>query len=386
MFYIEEIKLKDAEGLLTACGLTKPQGVDYTAGVFSMESGACGAGDGFEDGAFGKGRLAATGSLKGDMLQGIAVDPEFQGEDLTGKLLTHLIGAGRKRGFHSLYLFTKPEKTTQFIGLGFRLVAKAGPYAALLEWGEEGVKEYMDQLAAVRKQTESGVAASLSASGTGALVMNCNPFTKGHRYLIEYAAVRKRHVYVLAVEEDVSLFSFADRLEMLRRGTADLPNVTVIPGGRYAVSTLTFPSYFTGAENLAAAHAAMDGELFASCIAPALGVDERFLGTEPLSAVTAVYNETLKARLPKRGIAVTEVPRLKCTEAEEGEAVISATKVREILRNGWRSAGLEHGLSAECVGLLRSFLPETTLAYLQKPGVLQHLAEAFAAEQEESHG
>ena len=100
---------------------------------------------------------------------------------------------------------------------------------------------------------------------------------------------------------------------MVKDGVRDLKNVTVLPGGRYAVSELTFPSYFTKDENLAAANAAVDAELFAQKIAPALGINQRFIGTEPLSAVTKIYNETLKQRLPKYGITVTEIPRLSCS-------------------------------------------------------------------------
>ena len=402
MFYVEEIKMNCAAELLAKCGLSEPQGVDYTAGVFCAESGSfstfestggfrstAGLGTGGTAGStaklgvngtfggiggFGSNgagcgrRLAATGSLKGDMIQGMAVDPDFQGEDLTAKVLTHLFGIARERGHRTLYLFTKPEKAGQFIGLGFRRVAGARPYATLLEWGESGVNEYMKRLAAVRKY----VSQDLNGSEAGVLVMNCNPFTKGHRYLIEQAAARKKYVFVLAVEEDVSLFPFSDRLAMLQLGTADLENVKVLSGGRYAVSNLTFPSYFTKEENLAKAHAAVDAELFAACIAPALSASERFVGTEPFSQVTAVYNETLKERLPKHKIAVTEIPRLKVG----GEAV-SATKVRTVLAELWRSGNL----TAEAVGessALELLLPETTLEYLKREEMLLRLRDGLA--------
>lgn len=377
MFYIEEIQLNDAADLLASCGLTQPRGVDYTAGVFSME------GNGAMGGSFGSGpgRLVATGSLKGDMIQGVAVDPDFQGEDLTAKVLTHLFDVAGERGCKTLYLFTKPEKVMQFVGLGFRQTAKARPYAALLEWGDAGVQSYMDNLRRVRETVVSEKNCGENPPSIGGLVMNCNPFTLGHRYLIEEAAKRKDHVFVLAVEEDISLFSFGDRRKLLQRGTADLKNVTVISGGRYAVSTLTFPSYFTREENLAKAHAAIDCELFAACIAPALGIDERFLGTEPLSAVTEIYNETLKERLPKRGITVTEIPRL-----ETSEQVISATAVRAELRKLWET----QNLTAEAITAsleLKKLLPETTMEYLGREEVLKRLADRFEEmELRESHG
>ncbi len=345
MYYTEKIQLNDALLLLKACGLTAPEGADYTAGVFGDD-----------------GRLVATGSLKGDMIQGMAVDPACQGEDLTAKVLTHLIQQAQDA--QTLYLFTKPEKAMQFTGLGFRLVAKARPYAALLEWGQQGVKQYQEQLKFVRTEVEgrggakvcdtlNGVAEpnDYGKSVIGALVMNCNPFTKGHRYLIQQAASQCDHVYVLVVEEDLSRFPFRDRLTLVEAGTQDLPNVTVIPGGRYAVSTLTFPSYFTKEEKVADAHAAIDAELFATIIAPTLGVTKRFVGTEPMSKVTNIYNETLKKRLPKHGIEVIEIPRL-----EEGDYPISASRVRDLIDQGGKKAWAE----------LQTLVPDHTYNYLDQ--------------------
>ena len=327
MYYTEKIQLNQASTLLEKCGLSMPKGVDCTVGVFDDADGS----------------LVAAGSIKGDMLQGLAVDPARQGEDLTGRLLTALIAEAKDA--QSLYLFTKPEKAMQFAGLGFRLVAKARPYAALLEWGRDGVKQYRQKLEDVRR--ESGLD---EHAIVGALVMNCNPFTKGHRYLVETAARACDHVFVLVVEENLSRFSFRDRLQLVQQGTADLENVTVIAGGRYAVSDLTFPSYFTKEEKVADAHAAMDAELFANVIAPALGVSRRFVGTEPHSNVTKIYNETLQNRLPKYGIGVIEIPRLELN----GE-VVSASRVRDLLDTG------DNGAWAE----IRTLVPETTYAYLQ---------------------
>lgn len=280
------------------------------------------------------------------------------------------MGRAGAAGLRSLYLFTKPEKAGQFAGLGFRTAATARPYAALLEWGEAGIRQYVKQL------EERRAAAGLSddeadSRPAGCLVMNCNPFTLGHRYLIERAAAACSCVFLLVVEEDASLFSFADRLAMVEAGTADLPNVNVIPGGRYAVSSLTFPSYFTKEENLAAAHATIDAELFASQIGPALGVGIRFVGTEPFSPVTEIYNQTLKKRLPRAGICVEEIPRL----TSDGTAV-SATSVRRHFDG--RAKGVRHTVSADgqpVFDTLARLVPETTLAWLQKPDVLARLEE-----------
>ncbi len=346
MYYTEEIEIERASGLLEKCGLSVPKGIDYTAGVFDDN-----------------GKLVATGSLKGDMIQGIAVDPDYQGEDLTAKIFTHLIQTTAEE---SLYLFTKPDKVQQFVGLGMRHVATARPYAGLLEWGKEGVKEFQEYIT----QFADGQASCL--------VMNCNPFTLGHRYLIEKASKESNRVFVFVVEENASLFSFEDRINMVRMGTADLENVIVLGGGRYMISDVTFPSYFTKEEDFAKAHTAMDAEIFASCIAPVLNVNRRYVGTEPNSAVTAVYNEALKKRLPRAGVDVMEIPRLEVN----GE-VISASKVRGLLYKLLAKEFTEDGeyfidsnFDEVCQKLME-LLPLTSLEYIMSPDVEARLCRAL---------
>ena len=346
MYYVEEIQIEKAKELLESCGLSIPSGIDYTAGVYNDN-----------------GKLVATGSLKGDMIQGIAVDPAFQGEDLTAKVFTHLIQTTDRE---SLYLFTKPDKVQQFVGLGMRHVATARPYAGLLEWGKEGVKEFQEYIT----QFADGKASCL--------VMNCNPFTLGHRYLIEKAASESNRVFVFVVEENASLFSFEDRINMVRMGTADLENVIVLGGGRYMISDVTFPSYFTKEEDFAKAHTAMDAEIFASCIAPVLNVNRRYVGTEPNSTVTAVYNEALKKRLPRAGVEVVEVPRLEVN----GE-VVSASKVRGLLYKLLAKEFTEDGeyfidtnFDEICQNLME-LLPLTSLEYIMSPDMEAKLCRAL---------
>ncbi len=314
--------IEQARPLLERCGLRVNPGTDYTLGIFEGEE------------------LVATGSLNGDMIQMMAVSPDRQGEDLSAMVLTHLIQHAFSQGKTALYLFTKPEKAHTFASMGFHLVAKAEPYAALLEFGKPGIEEFCQNLRQIAGENPG------EASG---LVMNCNPFTLGHQYLVEQASARSRQVYLLAVEEDKSEFPFAHRIELIRQGTAHLPNVTVLSGGRYAVSSLTFPSYFTKEENLAYAHCAIDLEIFARHIAPALGITCRFVGTEPYSPVTAIYNQTMLERLPPLGIAVEELPRME----KEG-APVSASRVRALLAQGEMEQ-------------VRRLVPATTYAYLVSP-------------------
>lgn len=161
----------------------------------------------------------------------------------------------------------------------------------------------------------------------GAIVMNCNPFTLGHRYLIEQAASQIEYLYILAVEEDRSVFKFKDRFEMIRQGVADIPNVEVIPSGKFVISSLTFPEYFEKSKKPdMTVDTSSDIELFCEYIAPALNIKTRFVGEEPLDMVTNQYNTCMKEKLPKYGLNIIEIPR-----KEFNDAPISASRVRKLL-------------------------------------------------------
>ena len=164
----------------------------------------------------------------------------------------------------------------------------------------------------------------------GALVMNCNPFTLGHQYLVEYAAARVTKLYLFVVEEDKSEFPFADRIELVRQGVKNFSNVEVLPSGKFIISKQTFSGYFNKAElQDVAVDSSEDVEIFGREIAPTLGITIRFAGEEPKDNVTRQYNETMKKILPRYGVEFQEIPR----KTFDGE-FISASSVREALKRG----------------------------------------------------
>ena len=164
----------------------------------------------------------------------------------------------------------------------------------------------------------------------GATVMNCNPFTLGHKSLIKYAASRVHKLYIFVVEEDKSEFKFEDRLKLVQAGVKEFPNVEVIPSGKFIISQQTFSGYFNKAElQNVAVDSSQDVEIFANEIAPTLGINIRFAGEEPEDTVTRQYNENMKNILPRYGIDFCEIPR----KTFNGE-VISAKSVRAALKVG----------------------------------------------------
>ncbi|MCF4114030.1 MULTISPECIES: [citrate (pro-3S)-lyase] ligase [Dethiosulfovibrio] len=268
-------------------------------------------------GAFDSDRLVGTASLIRSVVQGVAVDDSFEGEGLAASLLSRVISLAVSEGIGHLFLFTKPSEALSFSRLGFReIVSVQG--ASLLEWGSPGLDKYL-----------AGLSEMATGRDSSAVVVNCNPFTLGHRWLLERASSSSSHLFVLVVEEDRSIFPFEDRFLMVSSGLSDLDNVTVIPSGPYVISSATFPTYFTKGGEAESVHASLDIRLFGTKIAPALGVSRRFVGSEPNCRLTALYNETMKTDLPPLGVAVEELSRI-----ESGGVPISASRVRALLESG----------------------------------------------------
>ena len=144
----------------------------------------------------------------------------------------------------------------------------------------------------------------------GALVMNCNPFTLGHQYLVEYASSKVTKLYLFVVEEDKNKFPLADRIELVRQGVKNFSNVEVLPSGKFIISQQTFSGYFNKASlQDVAVDSSEDVEIFGKEIAPTLGITVRFVGEEPTDNVTRQYNETMKEILPRYGVEFCEIPR-----------------------------------------------------------------------------
>ena len=308
--------------LLASVDLGIPDGIEYTLGLYDDDC------------------LVGAGSLVGNIIQGVAVLPSRRGEGLSSKIVTALIKKFLSLGGDKLFVFTKTSEAKRFEALGFRVVASVKGYASLLEWGYHGIDGFKAGLADL---------ASGNPDGASSVVVNCNPFTKGHRYLIERAAEASSWLYVIVVREDRSLFPFGVRMDLVEKGVEDLHNVSVLSGGDYVISSLTFPSYFTRNDNLTPFHATLDLTIFGKHVAPSLGVAKRFVGEEPYCPVTSTYNTYMKKILPEFGITVDEIPRLEA----DGTAV-SASAVRQCIRDGRMD---------ELVRLV----PRTTLDFLLSP-------------------
>lgn len=328
------------------------------------------------------GEMIAGGGLKGNVIKCVAVDDAHKGEAIANTLISHLIAHANEEGHSNVMLFTKPKNRQLFESLSFRLLAEA-PEAVLMETGIGGINNMVEQLKKIKEEGEvckennqeckeeektnldittpqhlnpsAPQPLTTTTPLRGVVVMNCNPFTLGHRYLIEQAAKQVERLFVMVVREDCSLFAYAERKAMVEQGVAHLENVTVIDGSEYAISQATFPTYFLKRlDDAADTQMLLDLDLFRRHIAPALGATVRFVGTEPTDRLTRRYNQLMHEVLAD----VRETARLE----KEGNAV-SASRVRKAMEQGDMST-------------IRQLVPPTTLPY-----IIAHLAtQALQAE------
>lgn len=320
------------------------------------------------------GEMIAGGGLKGNVIKCVAVDDAHKGEAIANTLISHLIAHANEEGHSNVMLFTKPKNRQLFESLSFRLLAEA-PEAVLMETGIGGINNMVEQLKKIKEEgevckennqeckeeekTNLNITTPQHLNTTtprrGVVVMNCNPFTLGHRYLIEQAAKQVERLFVMVVREDCSLFAYAERKAMVEQGVAHLENVTVIDGSEYAISQATFPTYFLKRlDDAADTQMLLDLDLFRRHIAPALGTTVRFVGTEPTDRLTRRYNQLMHEVLAD----VRETVRLE----KDGNAV-SASRVRKAMEQGDMST-------------IRQLVPPTTLPY-----IIAHLAtQALQAE------
>ena len=181
----------------------------------------------------------------------------------------------------------------------------------------------------------------------GGIAFRGNPFTLGHRTLMEYASKHSDRVFTIMTEDEVGILTFAERYAMALEGTKDLPNVTIVLGGAFSGSRYDFPVYFvkTDPESMCE-RSVLHLEIFAKVIAKRLGISCRFIGDERHNEQMSAFNELIKETMPRYGIDVVEIPR-----AQAGGRSISASLARRAATDGDRET-------------LRANLPKSTLKFL----------------------
>lgn len=282
--------------------------------------------------------IVATASKSKNIIKCFAIDDSLRGEGVTNTLVTTLLNKSFDEGIFHSFVFTKPSNEDIFKGVGFKSISKTDK-VALLEIGMNSIDKTINKIKSQLNWQEN--------SSNGLLIMNCNPFTLGHQFLIEYAADKMDNILILVVEENKSSFPFNDRIDLVKKGTAHLKNVTVLPSSEYVISSATFPNYFLRKEDDSLIEfMKLDTLITAEHFCSKLNINTRFVGEEPYCNITQKYNETMIETFKNFNLNVSIIPR-----KEMKEKAISASRVRELLKN-------------DEIEELKTLVPQSTFDYL----------------------
>lgn len=287
--------------------------------------------------------MIACGGLSGKVLKFMAVSNERRGEGLILKVMTHLLNAAYSRNRHDLFLFSTPKNIASFKECGFKLIEECDGQIILME-NNKNLEHYQEKLL---KLKEDG-------NVIGSIVMNANPFTLGHLYLVEEASKKSDWLHLFVVKEDASEFKFNDRLALIKAGTSHIKNLTIHEGSDYIISSATFPTYFIKDKGMInELHAKLDLNVYRNRIAPYLGITHRFVGSEPYCKVTNNYNLNMKKILEDTNSEFTPIEVVEIGRVEFADKPISASLVRSLLKE----KNYEE---------LANIVPQTTLKFLKE--------------------
>ncbi|MDK8276860.1 MAG: [citrate (pro-3S)-lyase] ligase [Peptoniphilus duerdenii] len=285
-------------------------------------------------------KLVASASIYKNIIKCVAIDDSYKGGAVFNSLMTSILNEIHEKNFDKAFVYTKPVYENSFSSIGFEKIEDVGTDLIFMERAHHGFKTYLQNL---EKEKVPG-------DNIGAVVLNANPFTLGHRYLIEYGKAHSDHLHIFVVSEDESYFNTEDRFNMVKLGTSDLANISLHKTDNYLISSATFPSYFIDEDkSVTKIQASLDAKIFKNHIAKVLNIKKRFVGEEKTDQTTNIYNQTMKEIFEKEPnrIELIEIPRKKTSDE-----TISASKVRAFLRDG----ELEK---------IKGFVPETTYNYIK---------------------
>ena len=292
--------------LLQAEGIKRDRNLDYTVAAYDSDY-----------------NIIGTGSCFGNTLRCLAISHEHRGEGLTNKILSHLIQYQFERGNFHLFIYTKYTTYHLFKTLGFYEIVNIKDQIVFMENKKTGFSDYLNSLKNTKLKDNTNYKKIAS------IVMNANPFTLGHLYLIEKASQENDLVHLFIVSEDKSIVPFDIRKKLIMEGTKHLKNIIYHDTGYYIISSATFPSYFQKDEkDVIESHANLDIEIFIK-IAKVLDINVRYVGEEPTSLVTGIYNQIMKKKLNENGIKCEIIDRKK-----NNEEIISASEVRKAIKEG----------------------------------------------------
>lgn len=325
MFIIEEVylenrkKREELKQFLSKFNLEFENDIDFSIAVYNS------------------GKIIATASKTKNVLKCFAVDEVYQGLGLTNSLVKKIEDRMFLESLYHFFIFTPSYNKKIFMNVGYKEVITSNE-VTILENGNLSIDSYLKQ----RKLNNN-----ITETENGCIIINGNPFTLGHLYLIEEAAKKVINLLIFVVTEDKSSFPFSVRYRLIKQGVKHLNNVSVLETGPYLISNATFPTYFLKKNiDVVKLQSEIDCDIFIKFYKPYFNISKRFVGTEPYCEVTNTYNKVMKEVLPKNGVEVIEIKR-----KEVNNESISASIVRKLLKE-------------DKIDLVASLVPKSTFEFL----------------------
>lgn len=325
MYRIEEISLdnydeiKEIKTFLNKFNLEYEDDIDYSIAINL------------------NGTIIATASKHKNVLKCFAVLEEYQGFGITNSLIKKIEDRMFEEGLYHFFIYTLSHNKDKFISIGYNEIITADGIC-ILENGNKNITSFLNNIKSNN---------NISDNEKACIIMNANPFTLGHKYLIELAAKENDEVIVFVVSEEKSSFPFKNRFKLVKDGVVDFKNVTVVETGPYMISNATFPTYFLKKmTNVLKLQTKIDCEIFLKYYKKIFNITKRYIGNEPYCNVTKTYNNMMTSILPINGVLVIKYDRLTINND-----IISASKVREYLKNNDFES-------------IKKYVPENTYSFL----------------------
>lgn len=291
-----ESEINDVKELLKTNNLTYEDNVTKTIGLYDKK------------------RLVATGSIDHNVIKMIAVSPEYQSQNLSAKVLSHLLFDLEAHHVDHYFLFTKPENKKIFSNFSLHQIIETKDII-LYENKEQNITINLTSLSQPLPKKKST---------RGCIVMNLNPMTLGHLYLIEYAANLNDDLIIFLVETDASIIDYKTRYKILKKTISHLKNVYIYPSTNYMISRATFPTYFLKEKKEMEVYTKLDVSIFKNYFMPIFHIDKRYVGQEPLDPLTHSYNKAMESLLKEHVVIIDR--------KEKDGLVISASYIRELAK------------------------------------------------------
>ena len=298
---ILDIELSQVKDFLASFGLRYESDIDKT--LYIEENG----------------KIIATISKSKDIIKCLAISSSYQSENLSSVLISKILEKMREENIFSYMVFTKAVYENTFINLGFKKLVSTSN-TVMLEGGVDSIHDAINKMK-IKINAEYGVISE--NTNVGAIVMNANPVTLGHQYLIEQSVVENDLTLVFVVEEDNQEFDFQSRYSLVYLTCKKYENVVVLPASKYIVSKATFPTYFLKEDLVDQEVTLIDGLIFKNHFMKELNIKKRYVGSEVKEKMND-YNLTLKSILDESLVLVDRIDL-------NGE-IISASHVRTLLK------------------------------------------------------